>query len=72
VNAVAPGFVRTDLVEDAGQDERFLQMVLQRIPFGRFADPGEVAAAVLYFTSPDARFTTGQILFVDGGATATQ
>jgi NAD(P)-dependent dehydrogenase (short-subunit alcohol dehydrogenase family) len=72
VNAVAPGFVRTDLVENAAQDEAFLRTVLQRIPLGRFAEAEDIAGAVLYLASPAARFVTGQVLFVDGGVTASQ
>jgi NAD(P)-dependent dehydrogenase (short-subunit alcohol dehydrogenase family) len=71
VNAVAPGFVRTDFVENASQDQRFLQMLLQRIPLGRFAEAEDIAGAVLYLASPVARFVTGQVLFVDGGVTAS-
>lgn len=72
VNAVAPGFVRTEFVESATQDAAFLRMVKQRIPLGRFAEPDEVASAVVYLVSPLARFMTGQILYIDGGVTASQ
>ena len=72
VNGVAPGFVRTQMVEAASQDRRFLEMVTGRTPLGRLAEPEEVAGAVLYFASPAAGCVTGQILFVDGGVSASQ
>jgi NAD(P)-dependent dehydrogenase (short-subunit alcohol dehydrogenase family) len=71
VNAVAPGIVRTTMLDwsiDAGiVDPGALRA---RIPQQRFAEPDEIAQAVLYLASPAARYITGQCLCVDGGWTA--
>ena len=71
VNAVAPGFMRTDFVEAAQQNAPFVARLQQRIPIGRFAEPEEVASAVLYLATPLARFVNGQVIYVDGGVTAS-
>lgn len=71
VNAVAPGFMRTDFVEAAQQNPQFVARLKQRIPVGRFAEPEEVASAVLYLAQPLARFVNGQVIYVDGGVTAS-
>jgi 3-oxoacyl-[acyl-carrier protein] reductase len=64
VNAVAPGFVRTDMTE--GLDERLLELV----PAQRMGTPEEVAACVRFLASEEAGYVTGAVLTVDGGLTA--
>lgn len=71
VNGVAPGFVPTGLVEHSARDEGFVAMLRTRIPFGRFGQPVEMAGAALFLAGPAASFMTGQILYVDGGVTAS-
>lgn len=70
VNCVAPGYVRTPLVEPlfAGRPG-FLDKVLARTPLGRVAEPHEIAGPVMFLASDLASFVTGQTLFVDGGWT---
>jgi 3-oxoacyl-[acyl-carrier protein] reductase len=65
VNAIAPGFVKTRMLE--GVPEKALQSVLAATPMGRFADPMEIGASVLFLASPAAAFVTGHVLDVNGG-----
>jgi NAD(P)-dependent dehydrogenase (short-subunit alcohol dehydrogenase family) len=70
VNAVSPGPFRTPLnqriIENEEQNRRFLE----RVPVGRWGEPEEVGAAVVYLASPAADFVTGTTLYIDGGWTA--
>jgi gluconate 5-dehydrogenase len=50
----------------------FKRVLLARIPLGRIADPKDVVGAALFFAAPASDFVTGQILYVDGGITASQ
>jgi NAD(P)-dependent dehydrogenase (short-subunit alcohol dehydrogenase family) len=65
VNAIAPGFVRTRMLENV--PETALKSVLDVTPVGRFGDPMEIGASVLYLASPAAGFVTGHVLDVNGG-----
>ena len=69
VNAIAPTFTRTPMLEKALQNPDFARN-LEKIPMGRIAEPQEIAAAVVFLASPAARMITGQTLCVDGGFTA--
>ena len=69
VNAVAPTFTRTPMLEAAMQNPQFLKN-LEKVPMGRPAEPEEIAAAVVYLASDAARMVTGHTLVVDGGFTA--
>jgi len=70
VNAVAPGFTRTKLVEQALRDGSIKEeWQLERVPMNRLAEPSEIADAVLYLASDKASYITGQTLVVDGGWT---
>lgn len=65
VNAVAPGFISTDMTDALPESAR--QGLLSSIPAGRLGAPEDVAAAVAFLASQSAGYITGQVLCVDGG-----
>ncbi len=74
VNAVAPGTTKTSMIDRLLKDEAdlnaTLKLIRERHPLGRFADPREIASAILFLASDEASFITGSVLPVDGGYTA--
>jgi gluconate 5-dehydrogenase len=70
VNAIAPGFFRTEMNAALTANAEFTAWVERRTPAGRWAEPHEIAGAAVFLASPAARYVTGQILYVDGGFTA--
>ena len=65
VNAVAPGFIDTEMTRAVPDKDR--QHWIDNVPAGRAGSPEDVANAVLFLASDDASFITGEVLFVDGG-----
>jgi 2-deoxy-D-gluconate 3-dehydrogenase len=67
VNAIAPGYVVTQVTRALRADEARMRELVSRIPAGRFAEPDEIAGAAVYLASPAARYVNGTVLAVDGG-----
>jgi len=65
VNAVAPGFIQTAMTDKLSDIDK--QKILTQVPMGRMGLPEDVAKAVLFLSSPDSDYITGQIITVDGG-----
>ena len=72
VNGVAQTVVRGEMGRHWLANPATREHILARIPLGRVAEPEDVVGATLFFCSPAASFVTGQVLYVDGGLTATQ
>lgn len=67
VNAIAPGYFRTDNTAALQQDTARYQQILDRIPAGRWGDPEDLASAAVFLASPASDYVNGEILVVDGG-----
>ena len=67
VNAVAPGWIATQLTQALQEDPQRSEAILSRTPLGRWGEPADVAGPVLFLASDAARFVTGVVLPVDGG-----
>lgn len=65
VNAVAPGFIETDMLKSVSSD--VMEKILTKIPLGRLGKPEEVAGAVAYLVSENGNYITGQVIDINGG-----
>ena len=70
VNAIAPGYFRTELTEPLTSDPEFDAWVRRRVPAGRWGDPEELGGAAVFLASSASDFVNGQIIYVDGGMSA--
>ncbi len=67
VNAIAPGYIATDLTAGMRASKKISENLLQRTPIRRFGEPNEVVGAAMYLASEFAGYTNGTVLIVDGG-----
>ena len=67
VNAIGPGYIKTDLTRPLWEDDEFDAWVRGRTPLGAWGAPADIGTAAVFLASPAANYVTGQILYVDGG-----
>lgn len=67
VNAIAPGYIRTELTSALQNDTTRNRQILERIPAGRWGDPADLAGAVVFLSSPACAYVQGHVLVIDGG-----
>ncbi len=70
VNALAPGYVATEMTRPGRENKEWYSMWLEMTPMKRCAEPDEIASAALFLAADASRFITGSVLVVDGGYTA--
>jgi gluconate 5-dehydrogenase len=71
VNAIAPGYIETELNDALVADPEFSAWVRQRCPLGRWGQPEDIAWPIVFLASPASDFITGQVIYVDGGWLST-
>lgn len=69
VNAIAPGYIYTDMTREALSQPELNQKICKRIPMKRIGEPSDLVGAIVYFASDASSYTTGQTLIIDGGYT---
>lgn len=67
VNAIAPGYITTDLTEATRSDTEANRRIIEHIPAGRWGDPADLMGAVVFLASPASAYVSGHVLVVDGG-----
>ncbi len=70
MNAVAPGFIATNMTKDFLTNPDFKKMIEMNTPLGHVGEPNDIAQAALYLASDEAKYVTGTVIYVDGGWTA--
>ena len=69
VNAIAPGYIETDMTRGGMENDEYFQVWRGMTPMGRVGQPEEIATAALFLCSPAGSYVTGEVLVVDGGYT---
>jgi NAD(P)-dependent dehydrogenase (short-subunit alcohol dehydrogenase family) len=72
VNGVAPTFINSDRIRPHLEREEFRDFIISRNPLGRIGDPIDVVGQVIAFAGPAGSYVTGQVVYIDGGVTASQ
>jgi 2-deoxy-D-gluconate 3-dehydrogenase len=67
VNAIAPGFIETDITQAVRNDAERTAWITSRIPKGRWGQPADLAGAALFLSAPASDYVSGVVLAVDGG-----
>lgn len=70
VNAIGPGSIMTEMLEQVASDKAIVNRILSRTPMGRFGEPSEVAAIAAFLASDEASYITGTTIYADGGRLA--
>ena len=71
VNAIGPGFIRTELTRPLWENDEFDRWVVWKTPWGRWGEAEDIGNTALYLASDASDYVTGQLFFVDGGMTVT-
>jgi len=67
VNAIAPGFIKTQMTKGINEDANLKSYIEQKTPLGHMGEPIDIAKGAVYLASEDAKYVTGNILYIDGG-----